>query len=427
MTFPRFNIRLLIAIGIGALGLLVTVALALFIVQRARGPRGGVGELPGGVGQLPGIGEGPGGQVRTGEEGGLPGIGGGEQGTGTGDQGSIINDQLPVISEVADGGNTRVEPVVPGFPVAATVSPNGSVNFYDSDDGKFYQIGPDGEKRLLSGEAFPGVDEVAWSPQADSAILTFQDGSHVYYDFNTKKLAVLPKDLADPAFRSDGNSIVYKLETEDERNNWIIVSLPDGTGARAVQPTGENGDRVYTGFSPDNRVVATFRQPRGVDREEIFFVGQEGENFRSLEVQGSLFRGIWSPDGRAILYHTVLAGDEYRPNMSIAYAQGDAKIQYSLGMRTWVDRCTFTRDGRTVYCAVPETIPAGAGLVAQTVRNTAYRIFMIDATTRQTRLVAVPVEVNFGELRDVIGLQVSPDATELFLKTNEAVYKMRLK
>ena len=92
---------------------------------------------------------------------------------------------------------------------------------------------------------------VVWAPQGDSAILEYEDGSNVYYDFTTKKTAVLPRDLTAPSFRSDGGAISYKLDTGNARDNWIVVSNVDGTGAQAVQATGDRGALVDPEWSRD--------------------------------------------------------------------------------------------------------------------------------------------------------------------------------
>ena len=425
---PRFNFRLIFGLGLILLGAAGLVVIVLFMVMRFR-PSAPADQAGGGVGALPGIGEGPSGQIQEEGEGGLPGISGQEgvdsgQGVGTG-----ISDQGSGISAVAQGGKTAAQVVVDGFPVSATVSPSGGVNYYDAGEYKFYTTSADGTKRLLSDEEFFGVSDVVWSPQGDSALIQHVDGTTEWYEFTRKRRAVLPRDVVDPGFRPDGQAIGYKLDTVNADDNWVVVSSPDGSAARAVQALGAKGGQVDVAWSPDNKIVALFRESRGIDREEVFFIGLEGENFRSLDVQGSLFEGRWSPDGGKILYHTVLAGDGYRPNLWVAEAgAGGVRRQFSLGLRTWVDRCAFSGDSRRVYCAVPQSLPVGAGLVKETARGIGYDVWLADTATGRTELLAVPVrDDDGGQIIDIRRLELSPDGNWLFVHTWSRVYRIRLR
>ncbi|MEW6610172.1 MAG: hypothetical protein AB1352_00885 [Patescibacteria group bacterium] len=424
---PRFNVRFLIGIGLIMFGVIGTAAIIIFI-----GWRFGLFSVPGvapreggGVGALPGAEEGRGGQVRGPTEGGLPIERGGEtagQPLGTGYQ--------PVVDDVARGRETRAEAVVEGFPMNIDVSPSGGLSYYNPTDTKFYRVSADGTgKRLLSNESFPGVADVVWAPQGDSAILEYEDGSNVYYDFTTKKSAVLPRDLTAPSFRQDGGALSYKLETGDVRDNWVVVSNVDGTGAKAVQATGDRGMLVDPQWSPDYKVVATYRKPSGIDREEIFFIGMQGENFKSLEVEGSQFSGIWSPDGRRMLYSTVLASAGYIPVVWVADVGGErtGQRQYALGLSTWVDRCAFGADSMTVYCAVPDELPPGAGLVPDAARNIVYSLWRTDLGSGINHRIAVPVEEGLQTVKDVSKLYLTQDSSSLFLETFEKVFRVRLK
>ena len=423
---PRFNIRFLIGVGLIIFGIIGTAAIIIFIGWRFRlfnVP--GVKPPEGGVGALPLTGEGGGGQVREPVEGGLPIEGGGEPAGGPTGAG-----YRPVVDDVARGRETRVEAVVEGYPMNIDVSPSGGLSYYNPTDTKFYRVNADGSgKRLLANESFPGVSEVVWAPQGDSAILEYEDGSNVYYDFTTKKTAVLPKDLTAPSFRSDGGAISYKLDTGNARDNWIVVSNVDGTGAQAVQATGDRGALVDPQWSPDYKVVATYHKPTGIDREEVFFIGMQGENFKSLEVQGSGFSGIWSPDGRRVLYSTTLAGAGYQPMLWVADVGGDrtGARQYALGLSTWVDRCAFGEDSVTVYCAVPDELPSGAGLVPETARGIAYTVWSTDLSNGINRRLAVPVEEGVQTIKDVRKVYLTPDNSSLFLETFEKVYRVKLK
>ncbi len=156
---------------------------------------------------------------------------------------------------------------------------------------------------------------------------------------------------------------------------------------------GENADKVQIAWSPNNQIIATSRtgEPQGFDRQEILLVGMHGENFKSLIVEGWGFDYKWSPQGDRMLYNVYNSASDYKPLLWIVDAQGDriGSNRRSLGINTWAEKCAFA-DNSTVYCAVPQTLERGYGMMpelADTIPDTFYKI---DLSTGLKTPVAVP-------------------------------------
>jgi Tol biopolymer transport system component len=138
-------------------------------------------------------------------------------------------------------------------------------------------------------------------------------------------------------------------------------------------------------------VVGDFKEGKDLDRSEIYFIGQNNENFKSMVVEGRDFRGTWSPDGSQMIYSVYNSKNGYLPELWISDASGDnvGNNRQNINLNTWADKCSFAGNG-VVYCAVPQSLPEGAGLVPKAAADIADDIYEINLNTGARRMIATP-------------------------------------
>lgn len=299
----------------------------------------------------------------------------------------------PGVSAVADGGVTLVTPVVPVPTVGASISTSGNLNYYNSADQRFYRLSDDGTIDLLSSKQFFNVENATFDPAGVKAIVEYPDGSNILYDFTSDTQVTLPRHWEDFGFNQTGDKLISKSIGVDPSNRFIVISNPDGSGARAIQDLGNNADKVDIAWSPNNQIVAIARTGNdlGPDRQEIFFIGQNQENFKSLVVQGLGFRSQWTPKGDRLLYSTTSSLTDYKPSLWLVDASGNdiGRNREHLNINTWADKCTFA-DNNTVYCAVPTELPRGAGLQPAVADDIPDELYRIDLSTGLRTRIAIP-------------------------------------
>lgn len=365
--------------------------------------------------------------------GGLPtsGTGGQQIGTTTGPGGIPtspgVNPQTPttIISPTAQGGITKVSALNSGQSLNPILSSNGKdVQYYSKTDGKFYKINEDGEAVPMSDKVFYNVDNVTWSPSTSKAVLEYPDGSNILYDFNTNRQVTLPKHWEGFDFSSDSNQLVSKSIGTDPDNRWLIVSNSDGSKAQALEFIGENADKVISSWSPSNQTVAMYTKGVDFNRQELFFVGQNGENFKSTVVEGRGVEAQWSEKGDRLLYSVYSDNSDLKPELWIVNAQGDniGTGRTDLKINTWADKCTFVSN-QELYCAVPDSLERGAGLFPEMADKTQDSLYRINLTTGTKQLVAIP-----NGKYNISSLVVSGDQKNLFFtdKTTQEIYKIDL-
>ncbi len=313
---------------------------------------------------------------------------------------------LPVAPKIAQGGPTETTPLTERAVKSAALSGDGrTVAYYDEADGKFYRVGADGKVSALSGKKFFNVDTITWAPGARRAILEYPDGANVMYDFERDEQVTLPKHWEDYDFSPTGDQIISKSIGVNPDNRWLVVANADGSEARAIEALGENADKVTVAWSPNDQVVAFSETGRaqGFDASEVYLVGKNHENFKSLIVEGRDFRPLWSADGKQVLYSVYNSENGYRPTLWIAGGEGDdiGANRHSIGLDTWADKCTFT-NATTVYCAVPTSLQEGIGLQPTLAVGVPDQIYRIDVAAGTKTLVGSPAE-NASISRLIVG------------------------
>lgn len=323
-----------------------------------------------------------------------------------------LNVKLPQPAPVANGGPTTTQPIAERDAQGLTPV-SGGFGYYDGTTGELFRLTPDGLTRsAVGGKTFPGADSVVWSPDGQKVVLAFPDDSQVVYDLEKRQQVTLPSEAQDVVFSPDSQSLAYKFLGRDQDDRYLTVTNADGSNAKFIEKLGDRAHQVDVDWSPNRQVVATFARGATATQQEVIFLGQNNENFPSATVAGRGFQSRWAPDGQSILY-TVRTPDSLdNPTLWIMDGRPESlgQRQVSLGLETFVDKCAFAPGGSSVYCAVPEFLPEGAGLVPEVARGIPDDLYRIDLRTGSRQLVARPTDATGS-------LQFS--ATDLVVSTNE--------
>lgn len=329
------------------------------------------------VGGLPSAKEGKGQIIDLGKEGQLPG-----QGTVPGSK----------ISPIARGGITKTTELRDTPSLGATLDSKGNdIQFFDPNTNKFYRLDKDGNSELLSEKTFHNVSAVTWSPGKNKAVLEYPDGSNIVYNFTTDSQVTLPKHWEEFDYAPNSDQLVLKSIGLDPSNRYLAVANDDGTKVRAVEQIGINADTVYPSWSANNQVVGMYTRGVDFDRQEVFFIGLNNENFKSTIIEGRGFQSQWSPDGEKLLYSVYSEKNDLKPNLWVVNSEGNniGTGRKSLGVETWADKCTYS-GASTIYCAVPENLPVGAGIFPEAADGLRDKLYEINTDTGLKKLIADP-------------------------------------
>ena len=261
---------------------------------------------------------------------------------------------------------------------------DGQMRYYNGLDGKFYKIATDGSIKALSDKPFYNASKITWAKTKDKAVIEYPDNSKIIYNFEASKQVSLPKHWEDFSFSPEGSEIAAKSIGISPDNRWLVTMRDDGTGIKTVESMGNNAKYVSVDWSPSRQVVAFSEtgRPIGSERQEIYLVGLNKENFKSLTVEGRGFESKWSNTGKKLIYSVYSSRSEYKPELWIVDSYGDTinTNRQLLNLNTWPEKCTFGNEN-TIYCAVPQNLPEGAGMSKAIADNTADNLYKIDLSS----------------------------------------------
>lgn len=323
------------------------------------------------------------------------------------------------------GATPRVTQPITSRIVSADISPQGGMQFYNAQDGKFYRLDANGNPVPLSDQVFYNVNKVTWSPKKEETIIEYPDGSNIYYNFNTKQQVTLPKHWDEFSFSPDGNKIAAKSLSLAPENRWLLTAAPDGSSIKLVEPMGENADKVIVDWSSNEQVVALSRtgDPMGSDRQQVLLVGLNKENFRGLTVEGRGLETEWSPSGSKLLHSVYSSTSDFKPQLWIVNATPDSvgENRRLLDVNTWASKCAMA-DDRFVYCGVPERLDTGSGFAPDLANQTPDRLYKIDTATGIK--TEIPLENNYT----IGSIKLDADGKSLYFtdKNQAGLFKVNI-
>ncbi|MFC1678418.1 hypothetical protein ACFLZ9_01630, partial [Patescibacteria group bacterium] len=332
----------------------------------------------------------------------------------------------PSASETAVGGLTKAVELNKTPSLGSTLDSNGrDLQYYNQSDGKFYRIDKNGQISAMSDKVFHSVEKVTWSRNKNKAILEYPDGANILYDFDANRQITLPQHWEDFNFAPNSDQIVMKSIGLDPANRWLAVTNDDGSRVQIIEDIGNNADAVIPSWSPNNQSVAMYTEGIDFDRQEVFFLGLNDENFKSTVVVGRNFQPLWEPTGKKLVYSVYSSDNDYKPKLWVVNAEGESigSGRMSLNIETWADKCTFA-GSNDLYCAVPENLPDGAGLFPDLAKTTTDHLYKINPTTGLKKKIAIP-DGNYN----MSNLIVSDDGTQLYFTddSTKRIYRIRLK
>lgn len=264
-----------------------------------------------------------------------------------------------------------------------------SPQFYDSSSGYFYRY-QNGSKQIISQKQFNNATDVVWDKAGTKAFVAYADGKAIV-DFKNNRVIDLPPEVVAVNFSPTGEQIVFKTDSPNTHDNYLAVMNTDGSGVKFIEPIGDKGADVQTMWSPNNQVVAFFRKGTDAERQEVYFLGQNNENFKSVPLAGRGFIGNWSPDGQNVLYQVYNLDTNFTPRLYVMGGAGDniGASNRALNLATSVDKCVW-QNTSTVICGVPRSMPEGAGWMPKLLDAVPDSLYKIDLTTGVSSFLGWP-------------------------------------
>lgn len=287
-----------------------------------------------------------------------------------------------------------------------------TIKYYAKETGRIYQIDFDGKhKKTISDTALPGLIGSQWSPDGTKVISKFFRGNtiqHSYYDFINKKNNPLSDSLSNIVWQSD-NKIFYTYYDAKTQQHSLNIANPDGSNWAKISSLTHGN--ISIAQIPRTGLVSFWNTPNAffeTDLESTLVIG--GENKPILKGKfGADY--LWSSNGNYVL---VSHSDQKNGSkIQLAVINNKGGEYKNLDIATFVSKCVWSKDNKTIYYSLPSALPDNIILPND------YNDKKITAQDSFWKFNTVT-----GEKTKILGIDKTPgdiDAENLFLNADESM------
>ncbi len=287
------------------------------------------------------------------------------------------------------------------------------IKYYSKNDEGFWEMSPDGSfKKKVANENIPDLKAIIWSLDGKNIIIKRSDGFYRYYSNTGDKIKI--KEGPDFLVWSNlGDKIIYDFKSGNEKGKSMNIADPDGSNWTVLAKT--DSEKNVIRMIPESSLISFWNVPRSSDESLLRVVSVAGGKTQTI-VSGKFGADyLWSPKGDKFLVSstTEKGGDSTILELGeINFNEGNIEVKLrDLRLPTLASKCVWSKNDKTVYCALLSGVPDNAVMPDDYFAKkfyTADYFWKIDTDTGKKERI-----VELDEMKEDI------DATDLFLSPNE--------
>ncbi len=285
------------------------------------------------------------------------------------------------------------------------------VKYYSRSTGNVFEISLSGAgKRTISDTDLSGLVKVVWSPKKDSVISIFDKGGaaeRYFYDYNTKSGKKLPDGMEYIVWTNLGDKIIYKYYDSKTKKRFLSIAEPDGSGWKNLADIASRD--ILIAPVPQTSLISFWNTPNGFEETNLQTIGIAGGEAKTIFSKKFGADYLWSLNGqKALISSSETKGSS---KITLATINANGGEYQNLNIPTLASKCIWSKDNKTLYYALPGSIPEGSVMPNDYQSKKFYTrdsFWKVDVTTgKKDRIV---------ELNEITQ---SLDATDLFLSPSE--------
>lgn len=328
-----------------------------------------------------------------------------------------------------DTATDKISPISKEAVVAPVISSDkDSINYLSRKSGQIFQIDFYGNiQKTFSSENIDNLIYATWSPDKLGLITQSknQNGLFYFHNLNTKTKTPLKDNLDQIVWQTNANRILYKYYDAKTKTRTLNVSDPDGSNWLKLF------DLTYKNISiaqiPRTGLISFWNTGDAFLQTNFQAVPAIGGTVKTIDTSSFGSDYLWNSDGdKALISHADAKGG-FKIELGIMNANGG---EYkSLGIPTFVTKCAWSQDGKTVYYALPGGIPDNSVLPNDYKDNkfqTTDTFWKVDVTNgKKTRVVEIS---DIKDQYDVSQPFLNKSESLLFFvnKLDDKLYKVSL-
>lgn len=239
-------------------------------------------------------------------------------------------------------------------PVLGPVIDGQKVKYYSKNNGYVFESTFDGSERTrLSSNILTDLLKVIWSSNKDKVIAIFDNEGEIkkyLYDYQISKSTLLNQDIRHIAWSPNEDKIAYQYYNSQTEDNNISIANPDGSQWINVFTTRMKNLIVEW---PSSGQVAIRTKPSGLAQSVVYTIDLATGDFQKIISETYGLTVLWSPLGDKLLFSET---DNRGKNLKLKIADLAKSTIQELNFVTLPEKCVWSQDNRTLFCAIPKTI-----------------------------------------------------------------------
>lgn len=299
---------------------------------------------------------------------------------------------------------------------------------YYATDGTVWEAESDGSnKKQISDKKLEGINNIYWSPDGSRVITSFNKNGiaeFFTYDYQTNKGIKLKENLDNVVWDSIGAKIIYKYFDRSSQKRTLNVANPDGSDWKPVADVPFRDIAVSP--VPQSSLVSFWNMPTSMDETNLFVAGISGGDVKKIFSGKFGADYLWSWNGENALVSSLNEKNGKKITLGVIDRAGS---YYDLNIPTFASKCIWSADNKTVYYALPASIPENSFLPDDYINRKFYSadtFWKVDIKTGKKERVAELDDID--EKYDASKLFLSEGESELFFinRTDRKLYKIKL-
>jgi len=312
-------------------------------------------------------------------------------------------------------------------PVLGLTADGNKVKYYNKEKGGVFECNLDGsDLDRTSSVNLEGLLEVLWSPSKTKVITIFEKNHQLekyYYDYTTGLAGEIDKNIRWVSWSQTEDKIAYQYYNSITEDNNISTANPDGTSWTNLMQT-RMKDLIIEW--PKSEIISLRTRASGLAQSLVYTIDQTTNDLEKVIAETYGLTILWSPRGDKILFSET---NNQGTNLRLKVLNLDDNSINEVSLVTLTEKCAWSQDNQTIFCAVPKNIPSRAILPDDYWKEKIVfsdDFWKIDLNTQQAEQIYSPG--GGSEIYNVKEILLSPNENYLFFinRSDGSLYNLEL-
>jgi len=249
----------------------------------------------------------------------------------------------------------KIKPISQEQVYSATIGVDGkTVKYYSRLNGHVYESAFDGSNLTkISSVTLSGLVKIIWSPDKEKVIGFFSENNQIkkyFYDYASGQSVLLNNNIGSIAWSPDSKKITYQFTSAGSEQSTISTANPDGSDWKNIFKT--RLDNLIVEW-PSKEKISLKTQVSGLAQGVLFALDSLTGDFNKVlsDLYGLNIK--WSPKADKIIFSST---SNYGKQPKISLSDSSGANTKNLKLSGIIDKCTWSLDDRTIFCALPQEI-----------------------------------------------------------------------